>query len=295
MAESIIAELHGRLLRGIAAETSVHFQGLRAAAGHLRRAGLLDSRLVKKLAAVDCAYAISRHITAVSAEQCVDEVLAAIRCSNKERSGLEQVANEKTEKDKADEETADEMERVANEKIAKVKAAEEEVAAKEKIDLEQAAVKAAEEVAAAKVKAHSEQVAKEVAAAEEKAAEVKAAEEKAAAEEMTDTMYTMTEDEMAHIANFRAVRAKEAADKQAARLRATVGAAVAKVKAAAKEKTRLEQVEKESFNSEEKAAKRVKAGKFDKVDMELEALAERTPSRSSAWWDEASWRRSGWR
>jgi hypothetical protein len=184
MAESIIAELHGRLLRGIAAETAVHFQGLRAAAGHLRRAGALDSRLAKKLAAVDCAYAISRHITAVSAEQCVDEVLAAIRRSTKEKADLEHAANEVVAKFKADEEAAGEMERFANEKLAKDKAAEEEAAAKEASDLEQAAVK---EVAAAKEKTHSDQVAKEKAAGE-KAAEKQAAEEsvtKVAANETT--------------------------------------------------------------------------------------------------------------
>jgi hypothetical protein len=173
MAESIIAELHGRLLRGIAAETAVHYQGLRAAAGHLRRAGVLDSRLVKKLVAIDCAYAISRHITAVSAEQCVDEVLAAIRCSNQVKVDLENAANEKVAVDKADEETAGEMERLADEQVAKDKAAEEEVTAKKKFDLEQAAVK---EAAAVKMKTLSDQVAKEKAAVLD-AAEKQAAEE----------------------------------------------------------------------------------------------------------------------
>ena len=78
MAEFIIAELHGRLLRSIAEATSMHFQGLRVAAAHLRRQGLLDSRLAKKLAAVDSAYAVSRHITTVSADLCVLEVMGAI-------------------------------------------------------------------------------------------------------------------------------------------------------------------------------------------------------------------------
>jgi hypothetical protein len=79
MAESIIADVHGRLLRGIAEATSVHFQGLRSAAAHLRRAGLLDGKLAKKLATIDCAFAVSRHITSVSANLCVLEILSAIK------------------------------------------------------------------------------------------------------------------------------------------------------------------------------------------------------------------------
>ncbi len=44
--------------------------------------------------------------------------------------------------------------------------------------------------------------------------------------------------------------------------------------------------------TEEKAAKKPKVDKFDKVDLELEALAQRINSTS---WEEESWRRSGWR
>jgi hypothetical protein len=298
MAESIIAELHGRLLRGIAAETAVHFQGLRAAAGHLRRAGVLDSRLAKKLAAVDCAYAISRHITAVSAGQCVDEVLAAIRCSTKEKTYLEQVANEKIAKDKADEEKADEMERFANEQVAKEKA-EEEAAAKRKIDVEQAAVKAAEEAAAAKEKARVEQVAKAKAAVE-KAAEQKAEEEKASkvaaekakkaaaeklAAELDKDYAAMILAEMD--AEEKAIEEEAAAKEEKARLEQVAAKEVAAKKKAAVGKT----------TTGEKAAKKAKGDKFANVNMDIEALAERIDSMpSSGWgWEQESWRRSGWR
>ena len=136
MAESIIAELHGRLLRGIAAETSVHYQGLRAAASHLRRTGLLDSRLAKKLAAVDVAFAISRHITVVSAEQCVSEVLSAIahgvKAAAERKVSLEGTAEEEVTKKDTD------LDQVEVDKLA-----EAEAATKEKYDLEQAATKKA--------------------------------------------------------------------------------------------------------------------------------------------------------
>jgi hypothetical protein len=326
MAESIIAELHGRLLRGIAAETAVHFQGLRAAAGHLRRAGVLDSRLAKKLAAVDCAYAISRHITAVSAEQCVDEVLAAIRCSTKEM-------------DKADKETADEMERFANEKVAKDKAAEEEVAAKKKFDLEQAAVKAAEEVAAAKEKTHLEQVAKEKAAVE-KAAEQKAEEEMAAKTLLEQVAKAKAAEKVKADAEI-AAKVKCAEEQSARELAAELQAAVdeaewfaevegilrsgtvafadltgdevrrllacrtKKSKQPAEVKPDGTKVAEKAAEvqpdvaatqqvTEEKAAKKPKVDKFDKVNLELEALAYRIDSMPSAA-ESLSWQRSGWR
>ena len=47
----------------------------------------------------------------------------------------------------------------------------------------------------------------------------------------------------------------------------------------------------------EKAAKKAKVDNFANVDMDIEALAQRIDSMpSSSWgWEQASWRRSGWR
>jgi hypothetical protein len=184
MAESIIAELHGRLLCGIATETSVHYQGLRAAASHLRRSGLLSSKLAKKLAAVDCAFAISRHITTVSAEQCVHEVLSAIAYEVK-AAAEGQVEVEKVMGNAA-EEVASAKEKAYLEQAAAVEVAEEE--AMRKVAVEKAATQQAAEERAAKEKIYFEQVWNEQAAAKDKfdaevASRAKAAEEQSAKEE----------------------------------------------------------------------------------------------------------------
>jgi hypothetical protein len=275
MAESIIAELHGRLLRGIAAETAVHFQGLRAAAGHLRRAGVLDSKLAKKLAAVDCAFAISRHITAVSSEQCVDEVLAAIRCSTKKKN-LEQVANEKLAKDKVDEEKAHEKEQAAAHKVLEEEYAAKmralfEMAAMAQLAVEGAALQqaAAEEAcnAANKVLADRDLQAKEEQAAKEEAEQVRIALSKVVPKEFDSfEKYTV------RLAEVTAKRVK--AEEEAAEVKrggVATGPATG-----------------------EKAAKQPKVGSFAKADMELEALAYRIDEMPSAA-EELRWRGSGWR
>jgi hypothetical protein len=320
MAESIIAELHGRLLRGIAVETSVHYQGLRAAASHLRRSGLLNSRLAKKLAAVDCAFAISRHITAVSAEQCIHEVISAIAYE------VKAAAEEKGTKDE------DYLEQVAKEKVEVDKVAEEEAAAKEKADLEQAvANKVAEEEAAAKEKTFLEQVAKEKVVAEKAAEQMtakaktpfgagregkgrrkgqldavmaakdKVAEEQSAKEE-ADTEWLeevegilksgkladvdLTEDELHRLLVCRAKKAGH----EAAKVK-PVGAKVQVTEEAAEVQPDVAAMEQAT---EENASKKAKVDKFAKVDMELEALAHRIGSMPSPE-ELLSWRRSGWR
>eukprot|EP00975_Prorocentrum_lima_P031645 6643341-Prorocentrum_lima.AAC.1 len=57
----LLADLHGDLLRLVAAETGMHFAGLQVAAAKLR--GMLSPQLCKKLRQVDVAYNVSRHLT----------------------------------------------------------------------------------------------------------------------------------------------------------------------------------------------------------------------------------------
>eukprot|EP00929_Paragymnodinium_shiwhaense_P056373 TRINITY_DN28216_c0_g1_i2.p1 TRINITY_DN28216_c0_g1~~TRINITY_DN28216_c0_g1_i2.p1 ORF type:complete len:258 (+),score=34.76 TRINITY_DN28216_c0_g1_i2:110-883(+) len=72
-APSLIFHLHSALLRGLAARSDRHFEGLAQAARLLK----LPSRLRKRCMAVDTAFQLVRHITKVSAQTCIDEVLAA--------------------------------------------------------------------------------------------------------------------------------------------------------------------------------------------------------------------------
>jgi hypothetical protein len=315
MAESIIAELHGRLLRGIAGETAVHYQGLRAAASHLRRTGLLDSRLAKKLAAVDVAFAISRHITVVSAEQVVAEVLSAIAYE------VKAAAERKAEQ-------------VENEEVLVDKLAEEKAAAKEKLDLEQAAVHAAEEAAAAKAQTHLEQVANEKAAVEkatkvaakkkfdlEQAAVKAAEEEKAAAQVKADEKFAEEQSAMKWAKEFQATAddAEWLAEVERILKTGTVaefdlseadlhrlqvcraknpGHGAVKVKPDGTQVTEeaavVQPVAARGQATGEKAAKKAKVDRFDKVDMDLEALAYRMDSMPSPE-ELIEWRRSGWR
>ena len=73
-AASILANLHGQLLREIARGTGRHFQGLRSAATHLRREGLITNKLTKKLARIDDACALNRHVTVISAATLMEEL-----------------------------------------------------------------------------------------------------------------------------------------------------------------------------------------------------------------------------
>ena len=63
-----------QLLREIARGTGRHFQGLRSAAAHLRREGLITNKLTKKLARIDDARALNRHVTVISAASVVEEL-----------------------------------------------------------------------------------------------------------------------------------------------------------------------------------------------------------------------------
>jgi hypothetical protein len=76
MSAEIIAKLHSDLLMDLAAVTGVHHQGLRAAAGHLRKCGM-PARILKKMVRLDDAFAVSRHITCVSAKVMRHEVAVA--------------------------------------------------------------------------------------------------------------------------------------------------------------------------------------------------------------------------
>jgi hypothetical protein len=312
----------------------VHYQGLRAAASHLRRSGLLSSKLAKKLAAVDCAFAISRHITAVSAEQCVHEVISAIAYEVK-AAAEEKVAMEKVTMGNAAEEEAAAKEKADLEQAVANKVFEEESAAKEKAFFEQVAKeklaveKAAEQKAAVekadKEKALLEQVAKEKAAAKVKADAVmkaKAAEEQSAKEEDAEFRAAMAKviakvgvcvpapQFLDLVAKERkATKEKEAAEELADKVAKAGGVKTespvnpaaecsAKGKAygekSAKKKADLEEAAVEESGVEVMAAKKAKVCGFAKVDMEIEALAYRIDSMGSSW-EDVSWRRSGWR
>jgi hypothetical protein len=69
MADLLVLSLHARLVREIAKNQAQHFEGLGAAARHLRRRGFIDSRLQRKLLGVETAYNVSRHITEASADE----------------------------------------------------------------------------------------------------------------------------------------------------------------------------------------------------------------------------------
>ena len=73
-AASILANLHGQLLREIARGTGRHYQGLRSAAAHLRREGLITNKLTTKLARIDDACALNRHVTVISAATVLEEL-----------------------------------------------------------------------------------------------------------------------------------------------------------------------------------------------------------------------------
>ena len=79
VSSSLVCDLHGLLLRLIAVETGMHFSGLRSAAAHCRRQRLLPNTVAKKLARIDDAFAVVRHITVVSAEQFVEDVQRTLR------------------------------------------------------------------------------------------------------------------------------------------------------------------------------------------------------------------------
>eukprot|EP00929_Paragymnodinium_shiwhaense_P056375 TRINITY_DN28216_c0_g1_i4.p1 TRINITY_DN28216_c0_g1~~TRINITY_DN28216_c0_g1_i4.p1 ORF type:complete len:279 (+),score=40.90 TRINITY_DN28216_c0_g1_i4:86-838(+) len=74
-AAGLIADLHGVLLRHMSSKMDINFEGLRSAAAHARRQGLLSNSTVKKLCRLDDAYSVTRHITKVYAAGFADKVL----------------------------------------------------------------------------------------------------------------------------------------------------------------------------------------------------------------------------
>ena len=74
MAELLVYELHGALLRLTSQCAGYHFQGLSSAARHLKSHRRIDARLAKKLIRIDDAFNVVRHITSVSLTSFVDEL-----------------------------------------------------------------------------------------------------------------------------------------------------------------------------------------------------------------------------
>ena len=62
----LVADLHGRLLRRLAAHMDQHFAGLTVASRAAHRRGLINNKIAKKLKQVDDAFNVLRHITAPS-------------------------------------------------------------------------------------------------------------------------------------------------------------------------------------------------------------------------------------
>ena len=87
---ALVSTLHGRLLRGLAVESGLHFQGLRSAAAHLRRSGLVCNRTARRLSGIDTAFAYNRHITAVLADQFAIEIMNEVR-ANAKKKGVSEV------------------------------------------------------------------------------------------------------------------------------------------------------------------------------------------------------------
>jgi len=73
-AAEMIYQLHGSLLRRIAAKTGVHFEGLRSAGCYLRRKYGLDNKIFKKLKGIDDANSVCRHIDSVKAMELLTSV-----------------------------------------------------------------------------------------------------------------------------------------------------------------------------------------------------------------------------
>eukprot|EP00929_Paragymnodinium_shiwhaense_P089181 TRINITY_DN49383_c0_g1_i1.p1 TRINITY_DN49383_c0_g1~~TRINITY_DN49383_c0_g1_i1.p1 ORF type:complete len:347 (+),score=41.19 TRINITY_DN49383_c0_g1_i1:64-1104(+) len=78
-APALIANLHGQMLRMLCNEMRIHFVGLRSAAAHARRRGLLSNQTVKRLGRLDDAFAVTRHISAPYAKEFVDCVMTELK------------------------------------------------------------------------------------------------------------------------------------------------------------------------------------------------------------------------
>ena len=79
MAEALIFEAHGVLLRALCSATNTHYEGLAVAA----RRSKLSSPLKKKLVHFDFAFNLVRHITRPSVDLCVSDVRESLSFENK--------------------------------------------------------------------------------------------------------------------------------------------------------------------------------------------------------------------
>eukprot|EP00449_Zooxanthella_nutricula_P030155 CAMPEP_0198493726 /NCGR_PEP_ID=MMETSP1462-20131121/4190_1 /TAXON_ID=1333877 /ORGANISM="Brandtodinium nutriculum, Strain RCC3387" /LENGTH=309 /DNA_ID=CAMNT_0044222437 /DNA_START=50 /DNA_END=975 /DNA_ORIENTATION=+ len=77
-AADLISRLHGELVRDISHHEQRHFQGLRAAACHLRRARKVPSNIIKKIITVEEANNLCRQITMISSRSFRAEVIEAL-------------------------------------------------------------------------------------------------------------------------------------------------------------------------------------------------------------------------
>eukprot|EP00929_Paragymnodinium_shiwhaense_P092108 TRINITY_DN51997_c0_g1_i2.p1 TRINITY_DN51997_c0_g1~~TRINITY_DN51997_c0_g1_i2.p1 ORF type:complete len:386 (+),score=60.53 TRINITY_DN51997_c0_g1_i2:61-1158(+) len=82
----ILCDLHGQVLRGIADLTNVHFQGLAQAARALRQDKAISNKSAKKLAHLDIAYNLTRHITNAYADSFLGDITKEIKHNARSRS-----------------------------------------------------------------------------------------------------------------------------------------------------------------------------------------------------------------
>jgi len=79
---SIVLDLHGRLLRDLADELGVHFQGLHQAARRARGCGRISNQLAKKLGLLGKAFNVLRHTTAPLATELCEELQRQLASSS---------------------------------------------------------------------------------------------------------------------------------------------------------------------------------------------------------------------
>jgi hypothetical protein len=283
MADSLVFEIHGKLLRCIARSSGVHYQGLRGAASHLRRQRIITPGLAKQLGRVDDAFAVLRHISSVSSRALELELSLAMAASGSvDDDKVMQTAEFK--EDAAV--TVAELEARMNERFneqekkllkAEVAAKQATETANEKVS-ELAVFKEDAELAYAGSMVEANDMYQALEAKLEKA-ELAAKQAAETANEKVADLAVFKEDAGLAYAGSMA----EANDKYQA-LEAKLEKAELAAKQAAEAAGKQEQ---------EKAAEKPKGDKFGKVDLELEALAQRI--NSSGCWEDESWRRHGWR
>ena len=88
MAASLTLASHGRALRLAAELTGEHFQGLGALAARLRRSGCQSKASLRRLADLDKAAGVVRHITSASVAQLDRDLAAALKSSLSGQGGL---------------------------------------------------------------------------------------------------------------------------------------------------------------------------------------------------------------